>query len=52
MLSKVLLNRLSEILKEVIHPDQTDCVSGQIFDNTSFIRDIMDIGQLFDIDFG
>lgn len=53
ILSKALANRLSGVLEEVIHADQTYCVPGrQIFDNISFIRDMFDISKLFDVDFG
>jgi len=53
ILSKALANRLSGVLEEVIHTDQTYCVPGrQIFDNISFVRDMFDISRLFDVDFG
>lgn len=53
LLSKVLANRLSKVLEEVIDPDQTDCVPGRlIYDNISFIRDILEIGKLLNLNFG
>ncbi|XDV33218.1 hypothetical protein PO909_003724 [Leuciscus waleckii] len=53
ILSKALANRLSVVLEEVIHTDQTYCVPGrQIFDNISLVRDMFDISKLFDVDFG
>lgn len=40
-------------MKHVIHSDQSYCVPGRrISDNISFIRDILDGGKLFDLDFG
>ncbi|KAL2096374.1 hypothetical protein ACEWY4_008522 [Coilia grayii] len=53
LLSKVLANRLSKVLDEVIHPDQTYCVPGRsIQNNISFIRDVFDLGKLMDLSFG
>lgn len=53
LLSKVLAKRLGEVLEQVIHPDQTYCVPGrQIFDNISFIRDVLDFGKSLNLDFG
>nr|BAC82609.1 pol-like protein [Danio rerio] len=53
LLSKVLANRLSDVLSHIIHPDQSYCVPGRrIFDNISFIRDILDIGKIFNLNFG
>lgn len=53
ILSKALANRLSGVMEEVIHADQTYCVPGrQIFDNISFIRDMFDVSKLFGVDFG
>ncbi|XDV12372.1 hypothetical protein PO909_001067 [Leuciscus waleckii] len=52
ILSKALANRLGEVLDQIIHSDQTYCVPGRkIFDNISFIRDILDNGKTFS-DFG
>ncbi len=53
IVSKALANRLSKVLAEIIHSDQTYCVPGrQIFDNISFLRDFLDIGKLLDVNFG
>lgn len=53
ILSKVLANRLSKVLAEVIHPDQTYCVPGRlIHNNISFIRDVFDLGKLLELNFG
>lgn len=53
ILSKVLANRLSKIMNEVIHPDQTYCVPKRsIFDNISLIRDIYDVSKSLNIDAG
>lgn len=48
ILSKALAARLGIVLEYIIHPDQ----SYSIFDNVSFIRDILDCGRLFNLDFG
>lgn len=48
ILSKALADRLGEVLDQIIHSDQTYCVPGRkIFDNISFIRDILDNGKIF-----
>lgn len=53
MFSKALAIRLSKAIKYVVHPDQSYCVPGRrIFDNVSFIRDILDCGKLFNLEFG
>ena len=53
LLSKTLANRLSKVLEQVIHPDQTYCVPGRlIHNNISFIRDIFDLGKFFNLEFG
>ena len=53
ILSKVLANRLSKVVGEVIHPDQSYCVPGRlIYDNICFIRDIVDVGRRLNLDFG
>lgn len=53
LLSKVLANRLCEVLGDIIEPDQTYCVPGRlIYDNISFIRDILEIGKLLNLNFG
>lgn len=53
ILSKALATRLGEVIGSIVHPDQSYCVQGRrIFDNVSFIRDIVDCGNIFDVDFG
>lgn len=53
IVSKALASRLSGVMEEVIHADQTYCVPGRhIFDNISFIREMFDVSKLFDVDFG
>ncbi|KAL2076997.1 hypothetical protein ACEWY4_027414 [Coilia grayii] len=53
LLSKVLANRLSKVLEQVIHPDQTYCVPGRlIYNNISFIRDIFSLSKTFNLEFG
>lgn len=52
ILSKALAIILVEVLESIIYPDQSFCVPGRRFDNVSFIRDILDCGKLFDLDFG
>ncbi|KAK3570801.1 hypothetical protein QTP86_026341, partial [Hemibagrus guttatus] len=53
LLSKVLANRLAEVLGQVIHPEQTYCVPGRtIFDNISLARDVIDCSKGFKLDFG
>ncbi len=53
LFSKVLANRLGEVLVRVIHPDQTYCVPGRrIVDNIYFIRDVLDLGKGLNLDFG
>lgn len=48
LLSKTLALRLSEVIEQVIHPDQSYYVPGRsIFDNVSFVRDILDVSKLF-----
>lgn len=53
LLSKVLANRMHEVLVQVIHPDQTYCVPGRtIFDNILLVRDAIDTTKMFNIDLG
>ncbi len=53
LLSKVLANRLAEVMDQVIHPDQTYCVPGRsIFDNVSLIRDLLDVSKMLNLDCG
>lgn len=53
LLSKVLANRLAEVMDQVIHPDQTYCVPGRsIFDNVSLIRDLLDVFKMLNLDCG
>lgn len=53
ILSKAIAIRLGKVIDFVVHPDQSYCVPGRrIFENISFIRDILDCGKLFDLDFG
>ncbi len=51
LLSKTLANRLTEVMEQVIHPDQSYCILGRsIFDNISFLRDFLDVSKLFNLD--
>lgn len=53
MLSKALAIRLGTAIEYVVYLDQSYCVPGRtMFDNFSFIREILDCGKLFDLDFG
>ncbi|KAI7804071.1 pol-like protein [Triplophysa rosa] len=53
LFSKVLANRLAEVMDQVIHPDQTYCVPGRlIFDNVSLIRDLLDVSKMLNLDCG
>ncbi len=53
LFSKTLANRLAGVMDLVIHPDQTYCVPGRsIFDNISLIRDILEVSNLCNLDFG
>jgi len=50
LLSKVLAYRLTEVIDQVIHPDQTYCVPGRsIFYNVSLIRDLLDVSKILDL---
>lgn len=52
-LSKTLANRLKNAMNYVIHSDQSYCVPGRsIFDNISFIRDLLYTSNLFGFKFG
>jgi len=53
LLSKVLANRLAEVIRQVIHPDQSYCIPRRsIFDNISLVRDALEVSKLLDLDFG
>lgn len=53
LLSKVLASRLSKVMDQVIHPDQSYCVPGRsIFDNVSLIRDMIHVSKHLGIDLG
>lgn len=53
LLSKTLAVRLAKVMGQVIHPDQSYCVPNRsIFDNISFIRDIIQVSKLLDIKCG
>ncbi len=53
LLSKVLANRLAEVISQVIHPDQSYCVPRRsIVDNISLIRDALEVSKLLNLDFG
>ncbi len=44
ILSKVLANRLKEVMEQVVNLDQTYCVPGRsILDNVHLIRDVLDV---------
>lgn len=52
LLSKVLANRLGDVLDQIIHPDQTYSVPGRIIaDNIYFVRDVLDNSKIL-FDFG
>ncbi|KAI7801458.1 pol-like protein [Triplophysa rosa] len=51
--SKVLANRLKDVMGQIIHFDQTYCVPGRaITDNISLVRDILDVSTYSDLDSG
>lgn len=51
LLSKLLTKRLSVVMRQIIHPDQSYCVSGRsIFDNISLLRDFLDVSKIFNLD--
>ncbi len=53
LLSKTLANRLTKVIGQVIHSDQSYCVpSRYIFGNISLIRDIIQVSKLVNIDCG
>ncbi len=53
ILSKALANRLKEVMKQVIHLDQTYCVPGRsILDNVHLIRDVLDVSGFLGVDLG
>ncbi len=53
ILSKVLANRLKEVMEQVVHLDQTYCVPGRsILDNVHLIRDVLDVSGFLGVDLG
>ncbi len=53
LFSKTLANRLAGVMDLVIHLDQTYCVPGRsIFNKISLIRDILEVSNLCNLDFG
>ncbi len=53
LLSKVLASRLSKVMEQVVHPDQTYCIPGRLIsDNIVLIRDLLEISKLFDLKMG
>lgn len=55
MFSKALENRLTKVIDQVIHVDQSYCISGRfIRDNISLIREVFDISSSssLDVNFG
>ena len=53
IISKELANRLSKVMEQVIHSDQTYCVpSRSIVNNVSLICDVIDISKLLGLDVG
>lgn len=53
ILSRALSNRLKEVLANIIHKDQSYCVSDRtIMYNIFVIRDIIDICNCYNIDIG
>ncbi|KAK3570108.1 hypothetical protein QTP86_011293, partial [Hemibagrus guttatus] len=53
LLSKALASRLTKVMEQLIHQDQTYCVPDRsIFDKVYLIRDILDISRLLDLKTG
>ncbi len=53
ILSKVLANRLNNVLYEVVHKDQSYCVKNRsIMDNLHLIRDVVDYAYCKDVSMG
>jgi len=53
LLSKTLANRLTKVIGQVIHLDQSYCIPNRsIFDNISLSRDIIQVSKLFNINCG
>lgn len=51
--SKVLANRLKDVMGQVVLSDQTYCIPGRsIMDNITLIRDILDVSGYLDLDIG
>lgn len=50
ILSKALASRLSKVMAEIIHLDQTYCVPGRsIFDNIHLVKGIFEVSKLFNL---
>ncbi|KAK3575617.1 hypothetical protein QTP86_031502 [Hemibagrus guttatus] len=53
LLSKALALRLTKVMEQLIHQDQTYCVPDRsIFDNVYLIRDILDVSRLLGLKTG
>lgn len=53
IVSKVLANRLNNVLYEVVHKDQSYCVKNRsIMDNLHLIRDVVDFAYCKDVNMG
>ncbi|KAK3538386.1 hypothetical protein QTP86_001553 [Hemibagrus guttatus] len=53
LLSKALASRLTKVMEQLIHQDQTYCVPDRsIFDNVYLIRDILDVSRLLGLKTG
>ena len=53
LFSKVLANRLKNVLETIIHRDQSYCVPDRsIMDNIFLMRDLLDLCKLYNIDVG
>ena len=53
ILSKVLANRLKNVMEQVVHVDQSYCIPGRsIRDNISLIRDYLEISGSLNLKFG
>ncbi len=50
LLSKTLANRLTEVMEQVIHPDQSYCILGRSIFDISLLRDFLDVSKLFNLD--
>lgn len=53
LLSKTLAKRMTKVMGQVIHSDQSYCIPGRsIFDNISLIRDVIQVSKVFNINCG